>query len=140
MPARPVPETLLVAFSLAGEQRDIVRPIAEAVESALGWGTVFYDDWFEHYISGDDADLRLQGIYSKRATLVVPCISERYGGKSWTLAEHRAIRSLQMELDRLQDEKQKLRILPLRVGEGDIKGVFENTICPDVRKKCKLPS
>ena len=74
-------------------------------------------------------------IYSRRAKLVVPCISERYGGKPWTQAEHRAIRSLQMELSRQQDEKQQLRIFPLRVGEGDVKGVFENTICPDVRKK-----
>lgn len=135
MPARPVPETFLVAFSFAGEQRDLVRSIAETVESTLGWGTVFYDDWFEYYISGDDADLRLQAIYSKRSKLVIPCISERYGGKPWTLAEHRAIRALQMELSRQQDEKQLLRILPLRVGDGDVKGVFENTICPDVRKK-----
>lgn len=135
MPARPVPEKFLVAFSFAGEQRELVRSIAEAVEQRLGVGTVFYDDWFEHYIAGDDADLRLQNIYGKRSVLVVPCISARYGGKSWTRAEHKAIRALQMKLYQSSDEKDSHRILPLRVGDGDVDGIFENTICPDVQKR-----
>jgi hypothetical protein len=52
----------LVAFSLAGEQRELVRAIAEEVERMLGTGSVFLDDWFEYYIAGDDADLRLQNV------------------------------------------------------------------------------
>lgn len=32
MPIRKLPKKFLVAFSLAGEQRDLVRPIAEAVK------------------------------------------------------------------------------------------------------------
>ena len=35
MSARPVPEKFLVAFSFAGEQRELVRQIAEAVEQRL---------------------------------------------------------------------------------------------------------
>jgi hypothetical protein len=135
MSARDVPERFLVAFSFAGEQRDLVRQIAEAVEQRLGRGMVFYDDWFEHYIAGDDADLRLQSLYTKRAALVVSCISERYGGKPWTRAEHRAIRALQMQLDGSTDSKDAYRILPLRVGDGDVEGVPFNTICPDARNK-----
>jgi hypothetical protein len=34
----------LVAFSLAGEQRDLVRAVAEGVEHQLGESTVFYDE------------------------------------------------------------------------------------------------
>lgn len=34
--ARKIPEKFLVAFSFAGEQRDLVHPIAEAVEARLG--------------------------------------------------------------------------------------------------------
>ena len=45
-PARSLPEKFLVAFSLAGKQRDLVRAIAEAVEQELGSGTVFFDEWF----------------------------------------------------------------------------------------------
>src|SRR5262249_21366959 len=123
------------AFSFAGEQRELVHSIAEAVEERLGRGSVFYDDWFEYYIAGDDADLRLQNIYGKRAVLVVACISARYGGKSWTRAEHKAIRAVQMKLYQSSDEKDSHRILPLRVGDGDVEGIFENTICPDVQKR-----
>jgi hypothetical protein len=36
MPTRTLPEKFLVAFSLAGEQRELVRAIAEAVEEELG--------------------------------------------------------------------------------------------------------
>jgi hypothetical protein len=47
MPPRDVPEKFLVAFSFAGEQRDLVRSIAEAVEAHLGRSTVFFDEWYE---------------------------------------------------------------------------------------------
>jgi hypothetical protein len=135
MPTRPVPNRFLVAFSFAGEQRDLVRSIAEAVEQMTGWGTVFYDDWFEYYIAGDDADLRLEEIYTKRSQLVVSCISAPYGEKPWTRAEHKAIRALQMELYGSEDESNTNRILPIRVGDGEVKGIHYNTICPDARQK-----
>ena len=60
MPSRKIPDKFLVAFSFAGEQRKLVRSIAEAVESSLGVGSVFFDEWFEYYIAGPDADTRLQ--------------------------------------------------------------------------------
>ncbi len=83
---RPVPEKFLVAFSFAGEQRDLIRSIAEAVEQRLGCGCVFFDEWYEHLIAGDDADLRLQEIYGQKTELVVACVSARYGAKKWTKA------------------------------------------------------
>ena len=135
MCAREIPEKFLVSFSFAGEQRDLVRSVAELVEQRLGSNTVFFDDWFEHYIAGDDADLRLQEVYGKRSALVVLCVSQNYGGKPWTLAEHRAIRALQMRLSASVDRQDAFRILPLRVGDGDVEGIFENTICLDARAK-----
>jgi hypothetical protein len=66
MPIREVPEKFLIAFSLAGEQRNLARSIAEAVEQELGPATVFLDEWFEHFIAGHDADLKLQRIYGKQ--------------------------------------------------------------------------
>ena len=35
-PARNFPDKFQVAFSLAGEERDLVRAVAEAVEKELG--------------------------------------------------------------------------------------------------------
>ncbi|MEK6261036.1 MAG: toll/interleukin-1 receptor domain-containing protein [Planctomycetota bacterium] len=136
MSNRELPDKFLVAFSFAGEQRDLVRSVAEAMEQRLGHGTVFFDEWFEHFIAGDDADLRLQEIYGKRSVLVIVCVSERYGGKPWTRAEHRAIRAMQMHDYQATDGKHSHRILPLRVGDGDVPSiVFENTICPDIRQR-----
>jgi hypothetical protein len=87
MPVRETPEKFLVAFSFAGEQRELVRSIAEAVEERVGRSKVFLDEWYEDWIAGSDVDSLLQNIYSSCAPAVV-CISERYGGKPWTLAEY----------------------------------------------------
>src|SRR5882672_8131046 len=92
-----LPEKFLVAFSFAGEQRDLVRSIAEAVAEGIGRANVFFDEWFEHYIAGDGADLKLQEIYGTRCALAVVCVSERYGGKPWTQAEYAAVRARQMQ-------------------------------------------
>src|SRR5262249_10706261 len=123
MPASEIPEKFLVAFSFAGEQRDLVKSIATAVRERLGEGTVFFDEWYEHYIAGIDADLKLQKIYHDRSVLVVPCVSSQYGSKLWPLAEQEAIRALKMQLHG-GSETDRLRILPLRVGDGDVPGIF----------------
>src|SRR4029079_6407286 len=135
MSARTIPEKFLVAFSFAGEQRNLVRSIAEAVETRLGRGTVFFDDWFEYYLAGSASDTKLQEIYGAQSELVIVCVSERYGGKPWRLAEHDAIRARKMQLRTSKDKKDADRILPLRVGDGDVPGILFNTICPDVRQR-----
>jgi hypothetical protein len=133
--ARPIPDKFLVAFSFAGEQRELVQRMAVAVEARLRTGTVFLDDWFEHYLAGADADLKLQSIYGERSELVVVCVSERYGGKPWTLAEHEAIRARLMHARASADARDRDRILPIRVGDGDVEGILFNTIVPDVRDR-----
>lgn len=135
MPARSLPEKFLVAFSLAGEDRNRVSPLALAVERRLGRGTVFLDEWYEHYLAGDDGDLTLTKIYAERSWLVVPCISGNYGTKPWARSEHRAIRALQMSLQGTASERDQLRILPVRVGDGELDGIPVNTIWIDATKK-----
>lgn len=136
MSLRELPETFQVAFSFAGEQRDLVRAVAEAVEKVVGPPNVFFDEWYEYYIAGDDADLRLQDIYGKKCILAVVCVSARYGDKPWTQAEYRAIRARQMRLSGPSaTQREQLGILPIRVGDGDVKGIYENTIAPDIREK-----
>lgn len=132
-PARPVPDEFLVAFSFAGEQRSLVNEIAGEVERRLGWGTVFYDGWYEHYLAGVDADLKLQDIYGSRCVLAVVCVSKRYGEKPWTKAEHRAVRARLMESYDPANPRSSDCMLPIRVGEGEVPGIPFNTIAPDVR-------
>ncbi len=133
MSTRQVPEKFLVAFSFAGEQRELVHDIAKGVEEKLGHGKIFFDEWFMHYIAGDDADLKLQKIYEKKCELVIVCVSAHYGEKPWTQAEHRAIRARQMQIQKSQKECDQHRILPIRVGDGDVPGIHFNAIAPDVR-------
>lgn len=135
MHGRSVPDKFLVAFSLAGEQRLLVRSIAERLEQALGPSTVFFDEWFEHYIAGNDADIKLQDIYSDRCVLAVVCVSDHYGGKPWTRAEHEAIRSRLAKARTSGNPNDELGILPIRVGDGDVKGIPFTAIVPDVRAR-----
>lgn len=132
VPTRRLPDQFLVAFSFAGEQRELVRAVAEAVELELGPASVFLDEWFEYYIAGADADIKLQQIYSAGCVLAVVCISKQYGDKPWTRAEHTAIRARYMKAQGLREE---LGILPLRVGEGEVEGIPFNAIAPDIRLK-----
>lgn len=132
MAARDVPQVFKVAFSLAGEQREIVEKIAIAVEARLGDSTVFYDEWYQHWIAGKRANIKLQELYSERCTLAVVCISGEYGDKPWTITEHDAITARIMEGYKTTD-KENLAVLPIRVGDGEVRGVLYNEIAPDVR-------
>jgi hypothetical protein len=125
-----VPARFAVAFSLAGEQRLLVLPVAQEVEAILGPSTVFYDDWYEFWIAGVDADLLLQNLYGEKAELVVMCVSGGYGDKPWPLTEYRAVRARLMQAATAED---RLRVLPVRVGDGEVEGVLFNEIVPDIR-------
>jgi len=133
MTLRQLPERFLVSFSFAGEQRGLVRAIAEATELSLGEGAVFFDEWYEHWLAGADADLKLQDIYGARSLLAVVCVAERYSGKPWTMAEHEAIRARLMQARASTDPHARDAILPIRVGDGEVPGVLFNSIVPDVR-------
>jgi hypothetical protein len=128
MPLRTPPPRFAVAFSLAGEQRHLILPIAQEVEAILGQSTVFYDAWYEHWTAGQDADLLLQKTYTE-TELVVVCVSAEYGDKPWPRAEHRALRA------RLMRSTDRNQVFPVRVGNGEVEGVLATDIVPDVRDK-----
>lgn len=132
MSALQPPERFHVAFSFAGEQRELVRAIATEVQLKVGEPNVFFDEWWEHFLAGGDADLKLQRVYDT-ARVVVVCVSQRYGEKAWTTAEHSAIRARLMKAQAAQAESEKLGVLPIRVGDGDVEGIPFNTIVPDIR-------
>lgn len=106
--------------------------VAQEVEAILGPSTVFYDDWYTHWIAGQDADLLLQRIYGKKSELVVVCVSGAYGDSAWTHAEHRAVRA---RLMRAATAEGRHQVLPVRVGDGEVDGVLFNEIVPDIRDK-----
>jgi hypothetical protein len=94
---------------------------------------VFFAEWYEFYIGGHDADLKLQRIYGTACELAVVCVSATYGSKAWTSAEHEAIRSRLMQARVEGDPRRRDRIFPIRVGDGNVDGIPFNAIVPDVR-------
>ena len=127
-----------VAITLAGEQLDLVRPIAEEVRKALGDDKVFFYEWYEDLLAGLEADVNLQALFGHDCLLAVVCVSAQAGKKPWTLAEQDAIRSRYMRARGSDDQREKLGVLPIRVGDGEIPGFPETAIIPDVRQRSPL--
>src|SRR5262249_14696699 len=78
-------------------------------------------------------DVKLQRIYSAGCELAVVCVSATYGRKAWTRAEHEAIRARLMQARAEEDPRQRDRVFPIRVGDGDVNGIPFNAIVPNVR-------
>lgn len=135
--APPSPYRFEVAISFAGdEKRPVVRTVAELLRDRLGSGKVFFDEWFEAELAGHDAQIVLQAIYRKQTRLVVMCVCQRYNEKPWPQEEWRAIQAFERNLrDAGAANNARLRLLPLRFGEGDVDGVLETAIVPDVRAR-----
>lgn len=126
-----------VAISFAGDdKRTKVRQVAEILKNRIGDGRVFFDEWFEAELAGQDANIVLQKIYQESTQLVVTCVCKRYSEKPWTQEEWRAIQSFERNLrDPGSDNKKRLRFLPLRFGDGDVDGISDIAIVPDVRER-----
>jgi hypothetical protein len=116
-----------VAFSFAGPHRDKVRAVAELIAKRLGKERVFFDEWYEHEILGDDMDVLLQRFYHEQSLFVLADLSGDYAGRPWCQAEARAIRALRLNIDTARDETQRLRLLNTRFGPGEVPGVFKTT-------------
>lgn len=126
-----------VALSFAGdEKRDLIRETALHLENVLGPKRVFFDEWFEAEIAGFDAHVVLQKIYQCEARMVVACVCQHYAGKPWTQDEWRAIQSFERKLrDARSGNVDRLRLMPIRFGDGDVDGLFDTAIVPDVRHR-----
>lgn len=126
-----------VALSFAGDgKRDKVREVARILRDELGDGRVFFDEWFEAELAGPDAQVVLQHYYGRASRLVVACVCRRYSEKPWTQEEWRAIQSLERGLrDAGSGNLRRMRFFPLRFGDGDVDGLFDTAIVPDVRHR-----
>lgn len=87
MQTRTPPEKFLVAFSLAGEARELVRSIAEAVERQLGPDTVFSTT------SGSNT-----GLAAPAAARAGPCWPQTPSARCWPMADHSGARGAFGEL------------------------------------------
>ena len=78
-----------VAFTFAGEDRDVVEKIKEIVSNEF---SVFYDNDNQAELVGKDLYRYLRDLYAHNAKYVACFLSEHYYKKTWTGLEFSAIR------------------------------------------------
>lgn len=115
---QPISRPYQVALSFAGEQRDYVRAVAEAL--AARHIAVFYDEFEAVTLWGKDGAEHFQKVFAQEAHYVVMFISADYVAKSWTRQERRAALSRQIESD-------KEYVLPVRFDQTPVPG-FPTTL------------
>lgn len=104
-----------VALSFPGEHRRFVRNVANRLAEELGSERVFFDEWYESRIRGNNADLTLMRVYRDDSDLVVPFFSEHYR-KMWCQIEWRAIRAV------LAERREDNAVLPVHIDGTRIEG------------------
>jgi hypothetical protein len=118
-----------VAFSLAGEQRDVIEPIAR--ELRRRGHRVFFYAWPEHTaeLAKPNLDDHLRRIYGEDAGLLVPVLSADYARKPWTgVVELTVVKEL--IVDRRDDE-----IMALRTDDAKVPGFSKLHGYIDVRNR-----
>ena len=117
-----------VAFSFPGEHRRYVEQIADALAAKLSKSRVFCDGYHEAELARLNLDTHLQKIYHDDSELIVVVLCKEYDEKKWCRLESRAIRAL-IETGRSG------HIMPVRIAEGDVKGVFGIDGCVEVKDR-----
>lgn len=113
-----------VAFSFAGEDRQVVERIALEVRNR--GISVFYDDFEKSALWGKDLYEYLADLYSKRAKFCVIFASASYKEKRWTNHERRSAQERALEENREY-------ILPIRIDDTQIPGLSSTIAYLDLR-------
>ncbi len=60
-----------IAFSFAGEKRDFVEQVADALAARLGQDKILYDKYHEAEFARSDLGIYLPNLYNRESDLVV---------------------------------------------------------------------
>jgi sulfatase modifying factor 1 len=107
-----------VALSFAGEDRAYARALADALKQR--GVKVFYDEYEEANLWGEDLYTYLSDLYQNRAQYVVMFLSQHYAAKLWTNHERRASQARAFQESRSY-------ILPIRLDDTTVEGVLPTT-------------
>lgn len=83
-----------IAFSFAGENRELVEEIAQILARQFGRDSILYDKFHEAELSRADLAFYLPSLYKNESDLVVLVFCDNYKSKRWCKLEWRAIYSL----------------------------------------------
>lgn len=112
-----------VALSFAGEDREHVRRVAEDLKTK--GVSVFYDDFEQVALWGENLAERFVDVYMKGAYYTVLFISEHYRDKVWTRLERRAA----LARDLTEDQAY---VLPARFDDTEIEGLLPTVAYVDL--------
>lgn len=116
--ARPETADYDVALSFAGEDREYVQSLADALTSK--GVKVFYDEFEQADLWGKDLYTHLVDIYGRRARFTVMFVSDAYRSKLWTNHERKAAQSKAFT-------QNSEYILPVRIDDTEIPGMLPTT-------------
>jgi hypothetical protein len=106
-----------VAFTFSGENRGYVEAVAVELESKIGKGNLFYDNFFQAELARINLDVFLQDIYHNKSDFIVVFLSKTYEHKEWCGLEWRSIRDL---IKRKQSDK----IILVKLEDFNLDGIF----------------
>jgi|GEM_PF-518495 len=115
-----------IALSFAGENREYVREVANILKNYRI--RVFYDEFEEYTLWGNNLIEYLQNIYKERAKYTVMFISKYYAKKLWTNHERKAMQ------ERAFIESKEY-ILPARFDYTEIPGLYSTISYIDLNTK-----
>ncbi|SRR6266487_165153 len=114
-----------IALSFAGEDRAKVEPVADLLKKK--GVNVFYDEFEQSRLWGEDLYAYLDQVYSKKARFCVMFLSRHYAEKAWTNHERKSAQERAFR-------EHKAYILPLRLDDTEIPGVRATVGYIDYRK------
>lgn len=115
-----------VAFSFAGEDRSFVHEVAVRLREA--GATVFYDEFHEIELWGENLPEKLDQVYRTQSKFVVVYISESYVSKVWTRFEIKSVLAAAIS-------SPEPFLLPARFDDTDLPGVQPTISYVDLRKE-----
>ncbi len=124
-PTPPTRPTYDVSLSFAGENRDYVERVAEALKKA--GVTVFYDGFETATLWGKNLVDHLANIYQHRSRYVVMFISKPYVEKAFPVHERRHAQARALVL-------KEEYILPARFDDTEVPGLEPTVAYADLRK------
>lgn len=83
-----------VAFTFAGESRNLVENIAEEISKTFSKDEILYDEYHQEDFARPQLDSYLQKLYHDCSDLIVVFLCENYSKKKWCGAEWRSIRDI----------------------------------------------
>lgn len=91
-----------IAFTFAGESRDLVYSIVEEISKEISKSELFYDNYHKEKLARANLDTYLQNLYHNCSDLIVVFLGEDYAKKKWCGVEWRSIKAI---LNNFKDDK-----------------------------------